>query len=84
MTTNNTNFQPVKVSMSTTRKLSIAVGLLSFAAFIIQGLSRSWGFEPVGEQIVDTCLLFSGGINIFFLGNTVQKNIEDKKQNGES
>ena len=59
MTTNKTNFQPVKVSMS-------------------------WGFEPVGEQIVDTCLLFSGGINIFFLGNTVQKNIEDKKQNGES
>ena len=75
--------EPIKVNMKLTRKLSIAVGLLSFAAFIIQGLSQTWGFPEVGEQLTQTALLFSGGINIFFLGNTVQKNTEDK-ENAES
>lgn len=63
----------------TTRQLSIAVGLLSFAAFIVQGLGTTWGFEEVAKQITQTALLFSGGINIYFLGVTNQKNNEDKK-----
>ena len=68
----------------TTRQLSIAVGLLSFAAFIVQGLSSTWGFEEVGKQITQTALLFSGGINIYFLGVTNQKNNEEKeKDNGK-
>lgn len=73
---------PIKTSMSVSRKLSIAVGLLAFGAFIIQGLSETWGFEPIGKQIVQTALLFSGGINIYFLGTTAQKQItenEDEK-----
>lgn len=77
------NVAPIKTSMSVTRKLSIAVGLLSFAAFVMQGLGDTWGFGPVAEQLTQTALLVSGGINIFFLGNSVQKNIEDRK-NGES
>ena len=83
-TKSSLNVTPIKTSMSVTRKLSIAVGLLSFAAFIVQGLGDTWGFGQVGEQLTQTALLFSGGINIFFLGNSVQKNIEEKKQNGES
>lgn len=74
--------QPIKTSMSVSRKLSIAVGLLAFAAFVIQGLAETWGFEAVGKQIVQTALLFSGGINIYFLGTTAQKQItenEDEK-----
>lgn len=78
------NVTPIKTSMSVTRKLSIAVGLLSFAAFILQGLGQTWGFNEVGEQLTQTALLFSGGINIFFLGDSVRKNTEEKKQNGES
>ena len=70
---------PVKTSISTQRKLSIAVGLLSFAAFIIQGLGTTWGFSGVAEQITQTALLFSGGINLFFLGATAQKITEEKK-----
>lgn len=70
---------PIKTSMSVGRKLSIAVGLLAFAAFIIQGLSETWGFEAVGKQIVQTALLFSGGINIYFLGTTAQKEITEKE-----
>lgn len=71
--------QPVKTPISIQRKLSIAVGLLSFAAFIVQGLSTTWGFESIGEQITQTALLFSGGINLYFLGSTTQKITEEKK-----
>lgn len=67
-----------------TRQLSIAVGLLSFSAFIIQGLGPTWGFDELAKQITQTALLFSGGINIYFLGVTNQKNNDDKeKQNGK-
>ena len=74
----------MKLKKKTTRQLSIAVGLLSFAAFIVQGLSSTWGYEEVGKQITQTALLFSGGINIYFLGVTNQKNNEEKeKDNGK-
>lgn len=76
--------QKIKTPISVQRKLSITVGLLSFAAFIIQGLSTTWGFKEVGEQLTQTALLFSGAINIYFVGSTTQKITEEKKQNGES
>lgn len=74
----------IETSPSIMRRLSVAVGLLSFAAFIVQGLGTTWGFESVAYQIAQTALLFSGGINIYFAGSSIQKNIEEKKQNGES
>jgi hypothetical protein len=67
----------------TTRQLSIAVGLLSFTAFIVQGLGSTWGFEGVAKQITQTALLFSGGINIYFLGITNQKDIAEKEKTNE-
>ena len=70
----------MKLKKSTTRQLSIAVGLLSFSAFVIQGLGTTWGFEEVAKQITQTALLFSGGINIYFLGVTNQKNNVDKEK----
>ena len=69
----------MKLNKSLTRQLSIAVGLLSFSAFVIQGLGSTWGFEEVAKQITQTALLFSGGINIYFLGVTNQKNNADKE-----
>lgn len=72
----------MKLKKKITRQLSIAVGLLSFSAFIIQGLGPTWGFDELAKQITQTALLFSGGINIYFLGVTNQKNNDDKeKQN---
>lgn len=79
-----TKVEKIETSISTQRKLSIAVGLLSFSAFVIQALGQTWGFEPVATQIVQTCLAISGGISIYFLGSTTQKITEEKKQNGES
>ena len=74
----------MKLKKKTTRQLSRAVGLLSFIAFVIQGLGSTWGFEEVAKQLTQTALLFSGGINIYFLGVTNQKNNEDKeKDNGK-
>lgn len=73
----------MKLKKKTTRQLSIAVGLLSFTAFIIQGLGSTWGFEEVGKQITQTALLFSGGINIYFLGISSQKNIDDKEKSND-
>lgn len=81
--TTKTSIQPIEVGISTQRKLSIAVGLLSFGAFVVQGLGQTWGFQALGEQITQTALLFAGGVNLFFLGSTAQKITEEKK-NGES
>lgn len=74
------NYQTIKTNKKITRKLSTAVGLLSFVAFVVQGLGATWGFEAVGQQITQTALLFSGAINLFFLGSTAQKNIDEKEQ----
>lgn len=76
------NIQPIETSISTQRKLSIAVGLLSFGAFVIQGLSSTWGFPALGQQITQTALLVSGGISIYFLGSTTQKITEENKNEG--
>lgn len=69
----------MKLNENWNKKLSITVGLLAFAAFIIQGLGETWGFGEVGKQVVATVLLFIAGINIYFLGSTAQKGIEETK-----
>lgn len=74
----------MKLKKSTTRQLSISVGLLSFSAFVIQGLGSTWGFEELAKQITQTALLFSGGINIYFLGVTNQKNNADKEKEDDN
>lgn len=74
----------MKLKKSTTRQLSIAVGLLSFSAFVIQGLGTTWGFEELAKQITQTALLISGGINIYFLGVTNQKNNADKEKEDDN
>lgn len=74
----------MKLKKNTTRQLSIAVGLLSFSAFVIQGLGTTWGFEELAKQITQTALLFSGGINIYFLGVTNQKNNVDKEKEDDN
>ena len=70
----------MKLKKKITRQLSIAVGLLSFTAFVVQGLGETWGFESLAKQITQTALLFSGGINIYFLGVTNQKNNTEKEK----
>lgn len=74
----------MKLEKKTTRQLSIAVGLLSFGAFVVQGLGDIWGFAAVAKQLTATALLIAGGVNVYFLGVTDQKNTQDKKQTKEA
>ena len=70
----------MKLEKKTTRQLSIAVGLLSFGAFVVQGLGDIWGFAAVAKQLSATALLISGGVSVYFLGVTSQKNNQDRKE----
>ena len=71
--------QPIKPSLSTQRKLSLAAGILSAIATFVSLISKTWGFAGVGEQIVTTFLAANTVINMYFFGSTGQKITEDKK-----
>lgn len=75
-----TQYTQISVNKKITRKLSVAVGLLSFFAFVMQGLGQTWGFDAIATQITQTALLFSGAINIFFLGSSTQKTITENSE----
>ena len=69
----------MKLEKKTTRQLSIAVGLLSLGAFVIQGLGDIWGFQAIAKQLTATALLVAGAVNVHFSGVTSEKNRQDKK-----
>ncbi len=71
--------QQIKVSISTQKKLSLAAGILSAIATFVSLISKTWGFEGVGEQIVTTFLAANTVINLYFFGSTSQKITEEKK-----
>jgi len=71
--------QPIKTSLSTQRKLSLAAGILSAIATFVSLISKTWGFAGIGEQIVTTFLAANSVINMYFFGSTSQKITEDKK-----
>lgn len=73
----------IETSMTTKQKLSVAVGVLSLVAFLISQLSKTWGFEAVASQFVETMLVFSSAISIYFGCSTVQKH-QDEKEGNES
>lgn len=74
--------QPIKTSLTTQRKLSLAAGILSAVATFVSLISKPWGFAGVGEQIVTTFLAANTVINMYFLGSTGQKITEEN--NGKS
>lgn len=69
----------MKLNSNTNRQLSIAVGVLAFLAFVVQGLGDTWGFDAVAKQLTSTALIVSAGINVYFLGSTSQKTIGEKQ-----
>lgn len=71
--------QPIKTSISTQRKLSLAAGILSAIATFVSLISKTWGFAGVGEQIVTTFLAANTVINLYFFGSTGQKISEENK-----
>lgn len=75
--------QPIKTSISTQRKLSLAAGILSAIATFVSLISKTWGFAGVGEQIVTTFLAANTVINLYFFGSTGQKIVDDNKEGKE-
>lgn len=76
--------QPIKTSISTQRKLSLAAGILSATATFVSLIKGTWGFDGVGDQIVQTFLAANTVINLYFFGSTGQKITEGKKdENGK-
>ncbi len=76
--------QPIKTSISTQRKLSLAAGILSAIATFVSLIKGTWGFDGVGDQIVQTFLAANTVINLYFFGSTGQKITEGKKdENGK-
>lgn len=74
------NIQPIKTSISTQRKLSLAAGILSAIATFVSLISKTWGFAGIGEQIVTTFLAANTVINLYFFGSTGQKISEDNNE----
>lgn len=73
------SIQPIKTSISTQRKLSLAAGILSAIATFVSLISKTWGFAGVGEQIVTTFLAANTVINLYFFGSTGQKISEENR-----
>jgi hypothetical protein len=69
----------MKLKTKTTRQLSMAVGIMSFVAFVVMGLGDTWGFSATAKQITNTIFLVSGGVNVYFLGVTHNKNTTEAK-----
>lgn len=74
-----TKNQTIEVSMTAKQKLSVAVGVLSLVAFLISQLAKTWGFGPVADQFVETMLIVSSAISIYFGCSTVQKHQDNKE-----
>lgn len=72
--------QPIKTSLTTQRKLSLAAGILSAVATFVSLISKTWGFAGIGEQIVTTLLAANTVINMYFFGSTGQKITEGSNE----
>lgn len=73
--------QQIKTSISTQRKLSLAAGIMSAIATFVSIIAPTWGFEGVGQQIVQTLMGATTVINLYFAGSTGQKIVEAKNEN---
>lgn len=64
---------------STNKKISIALGILTFiAAFaLLQG--DVWGFSALAKQIFNAITGTTALMNLYFLGSTTEKIANDKK-----
>lgn len=71
--------ETIEVSMTAKQKLSVAVGVLSLVAFLISQLSKTWGFGAWSDQFVETMLIVSSAISIYFGCSTVQKHQDNKE-----
>ena len=73
--------QPIKTSLEFKEKMSIAAAILSGLAFLVVTFGDTFGFEGIAKQIVQIFYAFIALINGWFGGVTVQKIIQERKDN---
>lgn len=74
--------QPIKTSLEFKEKMSIAASILSGLMFLTTTFGDTFGFEGIAAQIVQILSAFIALINGWFGGVTIQKIIQERKDNG--
>lgn len=70
----------MKLKASTNKKISIALGILTFVAAFIVLQGGIWGFDELAKQIFTAITGTTALVNIYFLGSTAQKVTEEGKK----
>ncbi len=70
----------MKLKASTNKKISIALGALTFVAAFVLLQGDIWGFDAFAKQIFTAITGTTALVNIYFLGSTSQKITEDKEK----
>lgn len=68
----------MKLNQSTNRKLSMAMGILSFVAALVLFQGDTWGFPELAKQIFSSITGTISLVNLYFLGSTTQKISNEK------
>lgn len=63
----------MKFDQSTNRKISLAMGVLSFIAALVLFQGDTWGFPELAKQIFASITGTISLVNLYFLGSTTQK-----------
>lgn len=61
------------LKQSTNRKISMAMGVLSFIAAFVLFQGDTWGFPELAKQIFASITGTISLVNLYFLGSTTQK-----------
>ena len=69
----------MKLKASTNKKISLAVGFLTFAAAAVLVLGDNFGFDAFAKQIFGGITGITALVNLYFLGSTSEKITQDKK-----
>lgn len=64
---------------STNKKISIALGVLTFVAAFVLLQGDVWGFSALAKQIFSAITGTTALVNLYFLGSTTEKIASNKK-----
>lgn len=65
---------------STNKKISIALGILTFIAAFIVLQGGIWGFDEFAKQLFTAITGTTALVNLYFLGSTTEKIATEKKK----
>lgn len=63
---------------STNKKISIALGILTFVAAFVLLQGDIWGFSELAKQVFSAITGTTALVNLYFLGSTTEKISKEK------